>query len=91
MLPDLRHLQGLSPIDFEAERCRIIGDFLATLPPDRRSKVYLYQMRIDEARDRLSPDDFLRWMQAEARELADNMSDLFLAVAHQAQDLTKDP
>lgn len=87
MLPDLSHLQDLSPSAFEAERCRIIGAFLSTLPEDRRKKVYLYQRRIDEARDRLSSEDFLLWMVAEAREMADNLSDQFLAITHKAQDL----
>lgn len=89
MLPNVDHLFWLRHDEdrFEAERNRIISEYISSIPEPHRNAAYAFQLKIDEARMRLSQDEFLKWMQQEARELAENLSDQFLAVQHKAQDI----
>ena len=91
MLPNLDHLASLRDDDlrFEAERSRIISEYIKSLPEEHQRQAYAYQLRIDAARLTMSSERFLQWMVNEASEMADNLSDQFLAIAHKAQDIEK--
>jgi len=89
MLPKTDHLFWLRHDEdaFERERNRLISDYIKSLPEERRAAAYLMQLRIDEARLRLSQEELLMWMQREAVELAANLGDQFSYLGHRAQDL----
>lgn len=89
MLPTTDHLFWLrhDKEAFEAERNRLISDYIKSLPEHQRVAAHAMQCKIDLARQTLSPDEFLKWMQQETAEMARNMNDLFLAVQHRAQDI----
>lgn len=89
MLPDLSRLYELRHDKhlFEVERNRLICEYISSIPEENRKSAYLMQLKIDEARMRLSPEELLQWMQHEASELAENLSDQFLAIAHKAHDI----
>lgn len=91
MLPNTDHLFWLrhDADRFEAERTRLISEYIATVPEEHRASVQAFQSRIDAARSSMTPDQFLVWMQKEVRELTENMSDQFLAITHKAQDIKR--
>lgn len=90
-IPSLDHLFHLrdDPAAFEAERQRLIDEYISALPPNRRDGALQMQLKIDDARQRLSPAEFLQWMQVEMHEIAENVGDQLDYIKHLAQDLTK--
>lgn len=91
MIPKTDHLFWLrhDVERFEAERNRIISEYIRALPEEKRAAAYAMQLKIDEARLRLSDEDLLKWMVAEAAELQANLVDQFNYVAHKAEELKK--
>jgi len=77
---DLSHLASLSPSEYEKERCRIIGEFLDSLPKERRNQMLLLQLRIDEKRDTMTAEEFQKWLAYEMGESIENLSDLFVSI-----------
>ena len=92
MLPNTDHLFWLrhDTDRFEAERARLISEYIATVPEEHRASVQAFQNKIDAARSTMSQDQFLTFLQQESRELAENLSDQFLAITHKAQDIKRE-
>ena len=92
MLPNTDHLFWLrhDTDRFEAERTRLISEYIATVPEEHRASVQAFQNKIDAARSTMSQDQFLTFLQQESRELAENLSDQFLASTHKAQDIKRE-
>jgi hypothetical protein len=88
-LPSVEHLFWLrhDPERFEWARNALISDYIKSLPEDRRHAAYAMQCKIDVARMKLSPEEFLVWMQREAVELGDNLADQFSFIKHKIEDL----
>jgi hypothetical protein len=82
---DLSHLAGLSEMEFEAERNRIIREYIFSLPEGRRKAAYLYQLRVDKERIERSPEDFTRWLGAEMVENLLNLEDALSALKQAVQ------
>lgn len=82
---DLSYLANLSSLEFELERCRIIGDFLDSVPDDLRGKILTTQIKIDEIRDAVSKDDFLQYLCGEMSESLENLVDQFVAIRNALQ------
>lgn len=81
-MEDLSYLAGLSELEFEAERCRIIKQYLDNLPPDRRKKAQALQMQLDVERSTSTPEVFLASLVGRIRENVENMEDQALAMQH---------
>ena len=90
-LPSVEHLFWLrhDEIRFEAERSRLISEYINSLPEERRRSAYLMQLKIDEARVKLSDDELLAWMVREATELQENLADQFNAIRNTATRLKR--
>jgi hypothetical protein len=86
---NLEPLFSLTPgsIEWEAERARIIREYINSIPEDRRKIASAMQVKIDAARETMSQDQLLRWMRNELVELSENLSDQFLFIAHRVQQL----
>jgi len=77
---DLSYLAKLSDEDFERERCKLIGTFLDSAPPELRKKLLTTQMKIDEVRDTKSRDELIQYLCREMSESLENLSDQFVAI-----------
>ena len=89
-IPDL---SGLSELEFEAERCRIINRHLQSLPEDMSRKMRLFQMSLDVDRIRLQKIHgnmqggiiFMRDCFEKIGENLTNLSDAYGSIGHAAQ------
>jgi hypothetical protein len=90
-IPSVDHLFWLrhDPDRFEAERNRLISDYIKSLPEENRTAAYAMQCKIDAARMTMSSDELLQWMVREAAELNANLSDQFSFIGHKAADMKK--
>jgi hypothetical protein len=70
-------LFGLSGIEFEIERCRIISDYLKTLSPAAAERARLFQADIDGKRREMSPEAFSAWLWMSMSENMENTIDQF--------------
>ena len=91
MLPNIDHLYLLrnDPDRFEAERNKVISAYIKSLPEERRNAAYAMQCKIDVARQKMSQEEFLRWMSNEAYEISMNIEDQFNFIGHKAEELKK--
>ena len=89
MIPSTDHLFWLrhDPAKFEAARNEIITEYLKSVPKENQKAAYAMQCKIDLARESMSQEELLVWMQRELAELAENLSDQFSFIAHKAQDM----
>lgn len=91
MLPGVAHLFWLrhDEVRFEAERSKLISDYISSLPEERRAAAWAMQQKIDQARKTLSGDKLLAWMVGEAVELQANVVDQFNHIHSTVKDLKK--
>lgn len=78
MSDPLAKLLTLDPnsIEWEAERCRIIGGAIAEAPEEHRSKLMVLQRKLDEKRESCSGEEFIGFISHLMSELADNLEDV---------------
>lgn len=76
------YLAGLSDLEFEAERCRLIGQEINNAPPELRSKLLVAQMELDQLRNKTTPEQFMTMALRQATENMENISDSFVAIGH---------
>jgi len=90
-IPSVEHLFWFrhDPDKFEAERAKVIKEFLDSVPAEHRSAALAMQLKIDLMREKLSPDELLKWMVQEAAELTANLQDQFAFIGHKAADLKR--
>lgn len=79
---NLSYLALLSKMEFEAERNRLISQYILSLPEERRKKAYLHQLNVDEKRINLSPEEFMKWIQLELNENLLNLEDAMSSLQH---------
>lgn len=87
LIPDL---SGMSDHEFEAERCRMINDYLLSLPKDVGRKMRLYQMNLDVERIQLQQDHgdkkgseaFIQSCFKRIGENLENLSDTYGSLEH---------
>lgn len=77
-------LFGLTPrsVEWEAERARIIHEFIKSLPPERQKKALLTQLEIEVKQLELGPTEFDHWLWSQITENLENLSDQLVAVKH---------
>lgn len=75
MMDDLSYLSTLDERSFEAERCRIIANAILQVPPERRKKLVILQMELDQLRDKHTPEQFMVECLRRATENLENISD----------------
>jgi len=90
-IPSVDHLFWLrhDTDKFEAERNRLISEYIKSVPEEHRVAAYAMQCKIDVARMTLSCDELLVWMVSEAAELGANLDDQFAFIGHKAADMKK--
>ena len=76
-MQDLSYLGTLDETSFEAERCRLIANELLKVAPERRKKLVILQMELDQVRDKVSPEEFMRYCMARISENLENLGDQF--------------
>ena len=89
-IPDL---SGLSELEFEAERCRIINSHLHSLPEDVSRRMRLFQMNLDVDRMHLQKIHgdmqggiiFMRDCFRKISENLANLSDAYGSIGHAAE------
>lgn len=87
-IPDL---SGLSDIEFEAARCRIIADHLSSLPKEQAYKMRVFQMNLDVQRAKLQDqygmkEGGVRFMHDCFKgigENLENLSDAYVSLGHE--------
>lgn len=52
-------LSGLSELEFEARRAKIINDHMKSLPEDQRKKALAFQLQLDLKRETMGPEAFM--------------------------------
>lgn len=72
---DLAYLSTLDETAFEAERCRLIAAEILKVDPERRKKLVLFQMQLDQVRDKVSSEEFMMHCMAGITENLENLSD----------------
>jgi hypothetical protein len=72
----LTRLSIESPLAFEAERSRLIGEYIRSLPEDRRKQAYLFQSQLDDRRLAMQPSEFLQYCVDHMKENLDKMQDM---------------
>ena len=77
IMQDLSYLGTLDETSFEAERCRLIANELLKVAPERRKKLVILQMELDQVRDKGSPEEFMRYCMARISENLENLGDQF--------------
>lgn len=76
------HLAQLSDIEFERERCRLIDEFLNSLPKEKRVEALKFQLRLDVRRETLPRDQFIASLFHDINENLENLSDQFVALGN---------
>jgi hypothetical protein len=74
-MEDLSYLSMLDDTSFEAERNRLIANEILKAPAERRKKLVLLQMQLDQVRDKVSSEQFMRHCMALITENMENLSD----------------
>lgn len=75
-------LFGLTGIEFERERDRIIREHLNSLPEEQRKKAFLLQIELDLKRETMSPAEFDSYLQMLITENLENLADQMIALKH---------
>jgi hypothetical protein len=76
-------LFGLTGDAFEAERNRIISEYIKSLPEGReRNMSYAKQLELDLKREMMQPDEFNRYLAAQITESLENLADQLTALKH---------
>lgn len=69
----IEDLSGLSELEFEARRSRILSDHIKSLPEDRRKAAYLFQLQLDLKRMSMSSNEFMIYCFKEAGHNMDSI------------------
>ena len=79
---DFNRLASLAktPDEFEKERSRLIDDALSKIPEPQREKCIALQKDIDEARARLSSEQFMAFLMMKLQENLADMNDQFASI-----------
>ena len=70
-------------LKFEAERARIINEHLNSLPPERRSEMLAFQLRLDLVRAMMTPEEYISYCADQMNENLENARDLSNSVQAQ--------
>jgi hypothetical protein len=76
MSQDLSYLQYLDAESFEAERSRLIGAELLKVAPERRKKLLLLQLELDQFRSTHTSEEFMRELVLRLNEQVENLEDI---------------
>jgi predicted hydrolase (HD superfamily) len=72
-MQDLTYLSKLTPEEFEAERARLISEFIQDAPKEQQAALINTQARLDVLRETVPSEQFLRSVFS---EMGDNMQKL---------------
>lgn len=76
MNQDLGYLQYLDEAAFEAERNRLLKAEVMKAPPERRKKLILLQMELNQFRDTHTSEEFIRELVFRIGEQIENLEDV---------------
>jgi hypothetical protein len=79
---DVSSLYGLTGMEFEMERNRILSEYILSLPEEKRKVAYAKQLEIESVRISADDEEFNKWLMSQISENLGNISDQFVAMKH---------
>lgn len=72
----LTRLSIENPEAFEIERSKILGDFIRSLPEEKRKSAYLFQQQLDDCRPAMTSSEFLQHCITHMQSNIDKIEDM---------------